>query len=246
MDFTRDEYVFLQYVLQAAGINYSTSELLRAAQQSCAEYDIPNAEQIVETLLRERECDCLHTLPYQDIKDVAVHCILLFGDDCATIKNMYAFYMLEKRLPNTVEFFEFLRLAAAAEYNPESYCADHREITPTQNLDEMTEETLAEDEHCAVCQDPILCKTQRAFRLPSCGHVFHASEADCLGDGLSILTWLKQHRTCPNCKQEVVIPYRKRKVAGSTATTAQQPRRSRRERRRRSPQGATVQNSSSW
>ena len=60
-------------------------------------------------------------------------------------------------------------------------------------------------DHCPLCHDDFE-QDQELVVLP-CGHLFHASSDNCLGPSAgTVLTWFRDHSTCPMCKTTVQAP----------------------------------------
>ena len=92
--------------------------------------------------------------------------------------------------------------------NPEDFFQEDKVLVPMRNLSALEAVDIKEDEDCSICQLTVhAAEGQRAYILPSCGHAFHADAEKCLGEG-SILTWLRDNNTCPNCKVVVEVCHR--------------------------------------
>jgi len=74
----------------------------------------------------------------------------------------------------------------------------------TKNIENIKTYTKEEtdDGNCSLCMENIV-KSQKYHKLEPCGHCFHANEDDCIGS--TIIKWLTDNHTCPNCRKEVII-----------------------------------------
>jgi hypothetical protein len=97
---------------------------------------------------------------------------------------------------------------------PHAYCEKSRVTVPTPNLEYLMavqpkHREIQENMSCAICQKDIL-KTHWVYKLPGCGHTFHARGRNCLGGDDSqeytVRNWLQTSKYCPLCRAEVSIP----------------------------------------
>lgn len=67
-------------------------------------------------------------------------------------------------------------------------------VVPTQEqITAATEEHIAVDTTCSICQDSLTCAT----RIRACGHCFH---------GQCIQQWLSMNSRCPMCRHDLRTP----------------------------------------
>jgi hypothetical protein len=74
----------------------------------------------------------------------------------------------------------------------------------TKNLQHIKTLTLDNDtdSDCSLCMEKISIG-QKYYKLEPCGHMFHADEDNCIGS--TIIKWLTDNHTCPNCRKDVII-----------------------------------------
>ncbi len=93
---------------------------------------------------------------------------------------------------------------AEFERDPEGYHEKDKVLVPTLNLDKLSpivKDTFV-SENCSLCQTEI--GFHSFYKIPPCNHIFHADTEHCLGES-NIITWLSNHKQCPNCKTIVSI-----------------------------------------
>ena len=200
---------FLCFVLREAGIEYASTEMYVAAQEACEERkdgSLPTANDIARHLVSNKPCPCLLTLEMSRASRAILHAVLEFRtSSCDIVQLIYTYDMHEGRLPTIGELEDLAANEAHMLNDTDDYCLNKKHALPTSNLHKLLPQKLTADSDCSICCSEIRHKTQLAYALPSCTHVFHASPNDCLGEEASILRWLEANRTCPNCKTEVVI-----------------------------------------
>jgi hypothetical protein len=91
--------------------------------------------------------------------------------------------------------------------NANDYCITNRVSCPVTNLENIESLFCVADDkssslNCTICIG-VINQGDQIIKL-SCGHIFHRLESECLED-CSILNWFQEHKTCPVCKQEVII-----------------------------------------
>lgn len=127
---------------------------------------------------------------------------------CRMILLNYHFYIQEKRVGTIQEITEYESLLYEIENNPDEFHDKHKHKIPTKNLaklksNKMTDELFKNKEPCCgICQSEIEV-SQTYFEL-NCGHQFHEKDEQCL-EYATIISWLKDNKLCPICKQEVLI-----------------------------------------
>jgi hypothetical protein len=208
--FTIDEVVFLQYVLMNADLHHClNSHLLRAAQWACQNYTLPDDLDICDKFMSLRPCPCLDAIAdSEDICKSVAHSIRTMGStQCSVIALVHLYFQLENTYPTMEELEIFISHERQSRLDPEGYCMDTRRHTPPPNLQNLKAEEIQTDNQCSMCQESILAGVHQVYRMPTCGHVFHAHGTDCLGTSTGcILEWLGAHKTCPNCNNEIIIP----------------------------------------
>lgn len=166
--------------------------------------------QLARFFVRQRRCSCVlypnmqhtrRTLEYT--LHLTVHFIQVHGilPSCAHLQSMHMYRILMRgQLATPSQLREFVMNRRRFYEDPERFYQDGKHRNPMQGIDEL-EETEAESEDlCALCQDTIT-KGSKIYTLPcGCKSRFHASEAECLGEG-NIKTWLRSNSTCPTCNQ---------------------------------------------
>jgi hypothetical protein len=87
----------------------------------------------------------------------------------------------------------------------DNYCIENQVTRPAKNLENIPSlyKVATHVSICTICMDEI--KEGDIIIELNCGHRFHSSSSDCLDDA-SILEWLNSNKSCPICKQEVIIP----------------------------------------
>ena len=160
---------------------------------------------------------------YQYIKSVIENCFcgIIFNDhqfaiqtgvylfeqlertpECYYIQHSINYYNQEQRYPSLEELSNYLGNIHRMMNDPEGYYQDTKHATPTPNLRLLTPKECDKDDcNCGLCFDEI-SKGEQCYILP-CNHVFHSDNEKCID--ATIVEWLKNNRTCPICKQEVII-----------------------------------------
>lgn len=169
----------------------------------------------LETLVKyfdDRCCLCLRGYPDNDRHGLIQHFLVTFGRMplCQETEACMIFNNMEHRFPNQDELSATIERITHMVNDPEGLYNKDKKIFPTSNLDYIKSCTMEEKEtFCTLCQEQIDTGKQ-CYKLIPCNHVFHADAKDCLGE-CSIISWLKNNRTCPVCKSEVVIEKPKEK-----------------------------------
>lgn len=142
------------------------------------------------------------------VEEMFEHSLKEFGNflaPCRLYGYMYEYYRLEKKFPSRQEFTELVeRIIRLADPN-----AAESKNNPTKNLERLPVQeyksikdggTDANDLSCPMCQENF--KTGEKCHVLPCGHLFHvANGSECVG----ILSWLKEHDTCPMCRKEILL-----------------------------------------
>jgi hypothetical protein len=207
--FSFGEKVFLNLVLDDAKIEARSLEVLEATDlATCMMVNFPPTSlQIAKVLLDNKPCPCLAHVDYEGAIEAVHHGLkTIHTSSCGIILMIVDYKILEKQLPTLDELREFSDNQAHMQRDPDDYFLKKKHALPTLNLDNMKPQQLEEDKMCSICQDNIEHKSQTAFKLPVCEHMFHSNAEDCLGEGNCLLTWLRKNKTCPECRKEVVIP----------------------------------------
>lgn len=116
---------------------------------------------------------------------------------CLVLERMTEYHSQEGRYPNDDELLSYMNNVNEYEVNTLDY-SDDRKTRNTIALETARHE--GEETGCATCQGTI--KAGDAIYVLPCKHIFHASEADCLGT--TVLDWLTCKSTCPLCRQAIV------------------------------------------
>lgn len=163
----------------------------------------PTPKQIAITLM-ETPCRCLRVPTDDRTIDACAYILATFKvvPSCRSIEGVRMYSLLEKRYPSFEELVEMLQNHMSIQQDSDSYCEAKKMLVPTPNISKLVAiKNDQKDVFCSICQDP-LSIGEDIYKLP-CGDRFHASE--CLGEGSSIITWLKRCKRCPNCNQEICI-----------------------------------------
>lgn len=121
---------------------------------------------------------------------------------CHVVAIFLEFYKQEKRMANEDEIFEYINNLRRINEDPERYYQDTKMHLPTQNLSLLTPQKSCKDDNCGLCLEEIK-EGEECFILP-CNHIFHSDEEKCLNT--TVKKWLSENKSCPMCKQEVIIP----------------------------------------
>ena len=148
----------------------------------------------------------VHSHLLEHIIDIKKQCLRKRGCfyTCFILPFAYQFYILQKQIPTEEELQETIQNMAAFERDPEGYHEKDKVLVPTLNLDKLSpivKDTFV-SENCSLCQTEIGFNS--FYKIPPCNHIFHADTEHCLGDS-NIITWLSNHKQCPNCKTIVSI-----------------------------------------
>jgi hypothetical protein len=138
------------------------------------------------------------------------HAILHLGGipSCETVQLFYTFYLQEKRIATVEELTSYHNMMNELNNDPDQFQQKYKHKIPTPNLHCLESKTMSKQLYetqkpvCGICQDEIHIH-QTYFEL-SCSHLFHHQDNQCL-ENATILNWLKENKTCPLCKQEVII-----------------------------------------
>jgi hypothetical protein len=204
------EYIVLcRQVSQSLNINTNISiALLYAIQKTIELFIHPNIEQIVSQYVAWLTCDCLNEISCQSIKEgIVLHLLrnTQFECRCSNIMLVFEYLIIENSLPNQDQLMAFSNTSRAFESNQQQFWNDTRILVPTTGLEYLIPEIMnINGIVCSICLEDI-DKGSKIFKLPQCGHIFHADEGNCLGANASILTWLRTSRFCPNCNTEISV-----------------------------------------
>jgi len=145
-------------------------------------------EEIFNEAIFQRKCNCLNRIPHNQMILATIHVFQhLNKASCEDIARAFHFSEVEGRFPNLEEFNSPKLNSSATKY---LYLLEDKVSTKACD--------------CAICMESI-SPGDRVFEIPSCGHCFHSTPGDCLGQD-TIKTWLKTHDSCPVCKTRVKIP----------------------------------------
>ena len=127
---------------------------------------------------------------------------------CMTVYNFYEFYLIERRIPRSIQEFEsYMRRTIIASINPESITND----TIPRPLDKEKVDFLKEkmfiykkdedneEKSCSICQDDFQ-DGQKCIKL-DCNHCYHGDEKECCETG-TIFKWFEENKNCPMCRKE--------------------------------------------
>jgi hypothetical protein len=122
--------------------------------------------------------------------------------ECYYIQHTVNYYNQEHRYPTLEELSNYIGNINRMMSDPEGYYQETKHITPTPNLGSLLPKKCDKDgSNCGLCFDEIK-KEEDCYTLP-CNHLFHSEKEKCID--ATVLDWLKNNRTCPICKQEVLI-----------------------------------------
>jgi len=122
--------------------------------------------------------------------------------ECLYIQHAINYQNQEHREPTIEELNEYILNINRMYEDPEAYYHETKQSTPTPNLSSLEQTVCAKDDcNCGLCFEDIK-KDEVCYVLP-CNHVFHSDKEKCID--ATVLDWLKNNRTCPICKQEVVL-----------------------------------------
>lgn len=122
--------------------------------------------------------------------------------ECYYIQHTINYYNQEHRYPSIEELSDYLGNIHRMMNDPDGYYQETKHTTPTPNLNSLSPKECDKDEcNCGLCFDEIK-KGEPCYILP-CNHTFHSDKEKCID--ATIVDWLKDNRTCPICKQEVII-----------------------------------------
>ena len=120
---------------------------------------------------------------------------------CYTIYHQTIFFLQERRYPSNDELTRYLNQHLSFSINPEQHHQENKVQTPTKNLEKLVPSIVEKGGDCCLCLETIQ-KGELAFILP-CKHVYHSEGSNCAGG--TIKTWLENNKSCPMCKEEVVL-----------------------------------------
>ena len=120
--------------------------------------------------------------------------------DCLYIQHAIHYTNQEHREPTIDELNMYILNTIRINEDPESYYHETKQSTPTPNLSSLKQNVCDADYNCGLCFENL--KDEACYVLP-CNHVFHSDKEKCID--ATVLDWLKNNRTCPVCKQEVVL-----------------------------------------
>ena len=185
-----------------------TSDLITAwelanVNESCSVVTLSN---IIDCFLclKNRTCGCLQRFEYVLRKEATEHVLLVLKlpPECDLIQLTLEYHLLERRMPSIDDLNLMLSNREMMTRDPDYYCNEQKHALPTVGLSKIKATKATLEDMCSICTDRIVPGAS-IYRLPGCGHIFHATAAECLDEGASIITWLQKNRQCPNCKAEI-------------------------------------------
>ena len=209
VDFKDGEREFFEFVAKERGIKSDlTPMLLLSIQKSCLECKdgIASIDAIAAEFLRNGTCPCLQGIQEDDAKRSVKHIWLNLDCpcECDFVMAVLEYELSSGNLPTNEELQTFLQNRRHISAEPDDYCNNKRHHVPTPGIDNLKAfKVKNKDMACSICLCAI-AKGLNIYKLPQCGHTFHAEEKDCL-ENASILTWLKKSRFCPNCNAEISV-----------------------------------------
>jgi hypothetical protein len=109
----------------------------------------------------------------------------------------------EGTYPTEEQLSEYIRNRNEMHHNPSDYCVNKCHHIPAVGIGEVASDVCSKaDQKCSICCHDI-SEEQHVITIPTCKHIFHANESECLGVNASIRTWLTKCNTCPNCNAKV-------------------------------------------
>jgi len=160
---------------------------------------------VMTLVVTNKPCSCLNSFPCNIMAMTALYVAENFHVmGCNAILLAYEFFLSEHRYPNRAEFDSATETDIHRRNDPYFFNEESEAEQPTENLDLLEDKVSTKACVCAICMEDI-GSSQRVFEIPSCGHMFHSTPGDCLGQD-TIKTWLKTHDSCPVCKTTVEIP----------------------------------------
>ena len=192
--------------------HYIDIALIDCTIQACNEIkNTPTISQILAKWIPRlcgEGCACLENAPAHFVHE-AFECLLQLPRvcnvlTCGSINVFMLFYQLRNCWPDSVD--ELIQFIHDIQNNDEVWSTDEKQIIePTANLEHLPTRIVKDsDQNCSMCQEPIARDTD-VFEIPGCGHIFHAIDDQCLGEGCSIITWLQRKPRCPTCNGPVTI-----------------------------------------
>jgi hypothetical protein len=185
-----------------------TDSLLFAANFALQESTVPTLEDIAAAFCETRFCACLFDTPFHECVAACTHLLknmVHAALDCGIIIGLCQYYRYENTYPDLVALSDFLRNSHHVQSDPDDYCNNKKHCIPTPGLEHIVSyKSTTNNDGCSICLEDIATGVD-IFKLPQCGHIFHADEKQCLGEGSSVLTWLQKSRNCPNCNTEITI-----------------------------------------
>jgi hypothetical protein len=182
--------------------------VFQAAAELVRSLLIVNVDNVVDEIIRIKSTRCSCLVGLADVRPAVRHIIVDWQCPlyCPEVRDVIAMFVINGTYPSRDEFLEYRSNQLEFYQDPTEYWNRTRQLVPTLNLNHLEKKYVARTNGCcSICQGEMDSKTQ-VFELPGCKHLFHADAKDCLGAGNSILTWLSNHRKCPNCNVEVNVP----------------------------------------
>jgi hypothetical protein len=184
--------------------------ILLAIQDACVKHEHPTIKHAAMEYISRQNCTCLHIIPLERAISTVVHIWKQIiqppiYSTCAYVLMVYEYFVIQGYYPNNTELRGFINTNIQFHNSPDEYFEDNRVNVPVENIGKLnTCINEVSNTACSICLDDIQ-SGELVYKLPQCGHVFHAHTDRCLGNGTSILTWLHKSRLCPNCNTEVTV-----------------------------------------
>lgn len=121
---------------------------------------------------------------------------------CNYVAINLEYFRQEGRIPTYEQLGSYINNLHRVETDPERFHQEEKLRLPTPNLENLKATRCCKEDNCGLCLEEIN-KDQECFQL-NCGHIFHSDEDACIGH--TIKKWLSENKSCPLCKQEVIIP----------------------------------------
>lgn len=162
----------------------------------------PGLNELVD-FFNQNPCECSSDMTEEDRKSMIRICLVRSGNfppcDFTIAFKMYL------REYNAIPTYETV-MSIINRMNTllESSYFDEKVKVGTKNIEHLPTFTCKKDNEydCSLCMDKI-SEGQLYHKLEPCGHHFHATESECIDS--TIVKWLTENHTCPNCRKDVVI-----------------------------------------
>lgn len=115
------------------------------------------------------------------------------------------YFTIHHRIPTDDEEYEYILRQREFNTSPEEFHQKDKQTIPTlcRNLLPVQEyKVKGQDEDiCMICTEEFI-EGNRQVVLKPCGHTFHYSAKECLGDKC-IMDWMEKNNVCPMCKTKI-------------------------------------------